>query len=230
MPARVTNFESVHVYRPGHHDTGAATVLRFRSPAGAPEHAADAVRPDTRATTLLGFWIYLMSDCLLFAGLFASYAVLSSHVANGPSGSTLFDLPYVLSETFCLLTSSFTCGLAILAMNQDRRGQTLAWLSLTFLLGLVFVGMEVHEFLRLIRDGAGPDRSAFLSGFFTLVGTHGLHVTGGLIWMAVLMAQVVLKGLTPSSHTRLACLSLFWHFLDIIWVGVFTVVYLLGAA
>ncbi len=228
MPARVTHSENALAYAPAHYDTGSATLLRFRTPPGALEHEAE--HHDTRATALLGFWVYLMSDCLLFAGLFASYAVLSGHVADGPTGKTLFDLPYVLAETFCLLISSFTCGLAMLAMNRGRRDQTLAWLSLTFLLGLVFIGMEVHEFLRMIGEGAGPDRSAFLSGFFTLVGTHGLHVTSGLIWMAVLMSQVMLKGLTPTSQTRLACLSLFWHFLDIIWVGVFTIVYLLGVA
>jgi cytochrome o ubiquinol oxidase subunit 3 len=228
MPARVTRSENALTYQRTRQDTGSATLLWFRNPYDALTHAAED--HDPRATALLGFWIYLMSDCILFAGLFASYAVLSGHVADGPTGGSLFDLPYVLTETFCLLISSFTCGLAMLAMNRERRGQTLGWLSLTFLLGLIFIGMEVHEFLRMIGEGAGPDRSAFLSGFFTLVGTHGLHVTSGLIWMAVLMSQVMLKGLTPTSHTRLACLSLFWHFLDIIWVGVFTVVYLLGVA
>ncbi len=228
MPARVIHSENALTYPRVLHGTGSATVPQIWTPPGALEREEE--HHDTRSTTLLGFWVYLMSDCLLFAGLFASYAVLSGHVANGPSGRTLFDLPYVLAETFCLLISSFTCGLAMLAMNREQRGQTLGWLSLTFLLGLLFVGMEVHEFLRMIGEGAGPDRSAFLSGFFTLVGTHGLHVTSGLIWMAVLMSQVMLKGLTPTSHTRLACLSLFWHFLDIIWVGVFTVVYLLGVA
>jgi cytochrome o ubiquinol oxidase subunit 3 len=228
MSARVTKSQNALAYQPGHDDTGSTTSLGLPSLQDSLMH--EAGDHDTRSTTLLGFWIYLMSDCLLFAGLFASYAVLSGHVADGPTGRTLFDLPYVLTETFCLLISSFTCGLAILAMNRQRSGQTLGWLSLTFLLGLTFIGMEVREFLHMIGEGAGPDRSAFLSGFFTLVGTHGLHVTSGLIWMAVLMAQVVQKGLTPTNQTRLACLSLFWHFLDIIWVGVFTVVYLLGVA
>ncbi len=228
MPARVIHSENALAYAPARYNTTSEALLSLRAPLGVLEHEAE--HHDTRSTALLGFWIYLMSDCLLFAGLFASYAVLSGHVASGPNGRALFDLPYVLAETFCLLISSFTCGLATLAMNRERRGETLGWLSLTFLLGLLFIGMEVHEFLRMIGEGAGSDRSAFLSGFFTLVGTHGLHVTAGLIWMAVLMLQVVLKGLTPTSHTRLACLSLFWHFLDIIWVGVFTVVYLMGVA
>ncbi len=228
MSPRLTNPENALAYLLERNDTGSATVLRFPTPLDALEHEAE--HHDPRSTALLGFWVYLMSDCILFAGLFATYAVLSGHVAGGPTGRALFDLPYVLTETFCLLISSFTCGLAMLAMNREKRGEMLGWLALTFLLGLLFIGMEVHEFLRLIGEGAGPDRSAFLSGFFTLVGTHGLHVTSGLIWMAVLMSQVMLKGLTPTSQTRLACLSLFWHFLDVIWVGVFTVVYLLGVA
>ena len=170
-----------------------------------------------------------MSDCILFAGVFATYAVLGGEVAGGPTGKQLFDLPYVLVETFCLLISSFTYGMAILAVNGDKRGQVLAWLLVTFLLGLSFICMELNEFHHMIAEGAGPDRSAFLSSFFTLVGTHGLHVTSGLIWMAVLMAQVMQRGLTSVNQTRLMCLSLFWHFLDIIWIGVFTVVYLKGA-
>jgi cytochrome o ubiquinol oxidase subunit III len=184
---------------------------------------------DAGSTAVFGFWIYLMSDCILFAAVFASFVVLNGAVAGGPTGKELFDLPYVLVETFCLLTSSFTCGLAMLAAPKGRKGEVVAWLFVTFLLGLAFVGMEVHEFHDLIAAGAGPDRSAFLTGFFTLVGTHGLHVTAGLLWVSVLMAQVTQRGLTATNRTRLICFSLFWHFLDIIWVGVFTVVYLRGA-
>jgi len=183
---------------------------------------------DAGTATLLGFWIYLMSDCILFAGVFASYAVLEHAAAGGPTGKQLFELPYVLGETMCLLVSSFTYGMAMLGSHKGR-GPVLAWLAVTFLLGAVFIGMEVNEFHHLIAEGAGPGRSAFLSAFFTLVGTHGLHVTSGLVWMAVLMGQVAVKGLTEATRTRLNCLSLFWHFLDVIWIGVFTVVYLKGA-
>lgn len=192
-------------------------------------HAHGHEHHDAGSGILLGFWIYLMSDCILFAGVFAAYALLHGETAGGPAGHTLFELPYVLVETFCLLVSSFTYGMAVLAIAKRKRGTVLAWLAVTFLLGLAFIGMEVNEFHHLVSIGAGPDRSAFLSSFFTLVGTHGLHVTAGLVWMALLMAQVAQKGLTATNQTRLMCLSLFWHFLDIIWIGVFTVVYLNGA-
>lgn len=185
---------------------------------------------DDGSTTTLGFWIYLMSDCILFAALFASFAVLRGQTAGGPSGKELFSLPYVLVETSCLLVSSFTYGMAMLAAEQRQQALVLRWLGLTLLLGLAFMGLELHEFSQLIGDGAGPDRSGFLSAFFTLVGTHGLHVTSGMIWMVVLMAHVLRRGLTDANRTRLMCLSLFWHFLDIVWIGVFTVVYLMGVA
>jgi cytochrome o ubiquinol oxidase subunit III len=185
---------------------------------------------DSGAITTLGFWIYLMSDCILFASLFASFAVLRSATAGGPSGREIFSLPYVAVETACLLVSSFTYGMAMIAADQGRQAWVLRWLGLTLLLGLAFVGMGVHEFVKLIGDGAGPARSGFLSAFFTLVGTHGLHVTSGIIWMAVLMAHVMRRGLDAANRTRLMCLSLFWHFLDIVWIGVFTVVYLMGVA
>jgi cytochrome o ubiquinol oxidase subunit 3 len=186
--------------------------------------------PDPASIAQLGFWIYLMSDCLLFAGLFATYSVLHARTAGGPTAQGLFELPYVLTETVFLLVSSFTCGLATLAMGRRSRGATLGWLAVTFALGLVFVGMEVHEFAHMVAAGAGPDRSAFLSSFFTLVATHGIHVTCGLVWMGIMMVLVVKKGFTPSTESRLACLSLFWHFLDIIWVGVFSLVYLFGVS
>ncbi len=191
--------------------------------AGASEHRGGTV------TTVLGFWIYLMSDCLLFAALFATYSVLGREFAGGPTGKELFDLSYVLLETLCLLASSFTYGMVIVALKAGNRGRVLGFLLLTFVLGLGFVGMELKEFARMIGEGAGPGRSAFLSSFFTLVGTHGLHVTSGLIWMAVMMVQASLRQFDTVLPTRLACLSLFWHFLDIIWIGVFTIVYLTGA-
>ncbi len=185
---------------------------------------------DAGAITTLGFWIYLMSDCILFAALFASFAVLRGATAGGPSGREIFSLPYVAVETACLLVSSFTYGMAMISADQGRQAWVLRWLGLTLLLGLTFVGMEIHEFVKLIADGAGPDRSGFLSAFFTLVGTHGLHVTSGMVWMGVLIAHLLRRGLTEANRTRLMCLSLFWHFLDIVWIGVFTVVYLMGAA
>jgi cytochrome o ubiquinol oxidase subunit III len=185
---------------------------------------------DASAITTLGFWIYLMSDCILFASLFASFAVLRGATDGGPAGRDIFNLPYVAVETACLLVSSFTYGMAMISVDQGHKSWVLRWLGLTLLLGLAFVGMEVHEFIKLIGDGAGPDRSGFLSAFFTLVGTHGLHVTSGMVWMAVLIGHLLRRGLTEENRTRLMCLSLFWHFLDIVWIGVFTVVYLMGVA
>jgi cytochrome o ubiquinol oxidase subunit 3 len=179
--------------------------------------------------TLLGFWLYLMSDCLVFACLFASYGVLGRNYAGGPSGADLFSLPLVALNTSLLLLSSITYGFAVLAMQRKRQGATLVWLALTGLLGAGFVGVELHEFAHLIHEGNGPQRSAFLSSFFTLVGTHGLHVTVGIIWLVTLMAQVAKRGLIAANRRRLMCLSMFWHFLDVIWIGVFTFVYLMGA-
>ena len=178
--------------------------------------------------TLLGFWLYLMSDCLVFAMLFATYAVLGSSYAGGPGPKQLFDLPLVALNTTMLLLSSITYGFAMLAMNDGKRGVTQAWLAITGLFGLAFLGIELWEFSHFIHEGATPQTSAFLSAFFTLVGTHGLHVTFGVIWLVVLMVQVQVKGLVPANRRRLMCLSLFWHFLDVIWIGVFTFVYLMG--
>lgn len=180
------------------------------------------------ASTMLGFWIYLMSDCLIFAILFACYAVLGGNYAAGPSPRDLFDLPLVALNTAMLLFSSITYGFAMLAMEEKKIGQTQAWLAVTGLFGLAFLGIELYEFSHLIHEGATPQRSAFLSSFFTLVGTHGLHVSFGLLWLVVLMVQVARKGLIAANRRRLMCLSLFWHFLDVIWIGVFTFVYLMG--
>ena len=179
--------------------------------------------------TLLGFWLYLMSDCLVFACLFATYGVLGRNFAGGPSGADLFELPLVAVNTSLLLLSSITYGFAVIEMQRRRQGATLAWLALTGLLGAGFVGIELHEFAHLIHEGNGPQRSAFLSSFFTLVGTHGLHVTFGIVWLLTLMAQVARHGLIAANRRRLMCLSMFWHFLDVIWIGVFTFVYLIGA-
>ncbi len=185
---------------------------------------------DTASIVTLGFWIYLMSDCVLFAALFATFTVLRGDTAGGPTGREIFGLPNVAIETACLLVSSFTYGMAMIAAERNRKSEVLRWLGLTLLLGLGFLSLEIREFADLVHQGFGPERSGFLSGFFTLVGTHGFHVFSGIIWMLVLMAHVAYRGLTPENRTRLMCLSLFWHFLDIIWIGVFTIVYLLGAA
>ncbi|MBB4098770.1 cytochrome o ubiquinol oxidase subunit III [Sphingomonas kyeonggiensis] len=179
-------------------------------------------------STMLGFWIYLMSDCLIFAILFACYAVLGGNFAGGPGPKDLFDLPLVALNTAMLLFSSITYGFAMLGMAKGNKNQVLIWLAITLVFGGCFLGIELYEFSELIHEGAGPWRSAFLSSFFTLVGTHGLHVTFGSIWLITLMVQVARFGLTAANQRRLACLSLFWHFLDVIWIGVFTFVYLMG--
>jgi len=178
--------------------------------------------------TLLGFWIYLMSDCLIFAVLFACYAVLGRNYAAGPSGADLFDLPIVAVNTALLLFSSITYGFAMLSAQAKKVTPTLIWLAITGLFGLGFLSLELYEFHHLIHEGAGPQRSAFLSSFFVLVGTHGLHVTFGIIWLVTLMVQVTQRGLGVEMKRRLMCLSMFWHFLDVIWIGVFSFVYLLG--
>lgn len=196
-----------------------AEALRFYDLAG--EHHAEQ-------PTLLGFWLYLMSDTLLFACLFASYGVLGRSYAGGPSGAELFELPLVAINTSLLLLSSITYGFAVIEMNRQRRNSTLSWLAITGLLGAGFIGIELNEFGNLIHEGYGPQRSAFLSSFFALVGTHGLHVTFGIVWLVTLMAQVSLRGLTVENRRRLMCLSMFWHFLDVVWIGVFTFVYLMG--
>ncbi|MGX1587591.1 MULTISPECIES: cytochrome o ubiquinol oxidase subunit III [Brevundimonas] len=179
-------------------------------------------------STMLGFWMYLMSDCLIFAILFAVYAVLGGNYAAGPAPKDLFDLPLVAVNTSMLLFSSITYGFAMLAMYRNKVAQTQVWLAVTGLFGLCFLGIELYEFAHMIHLGATPQRSGFLSAFFILVGTHGLHVTFGVIWLVTLMIQVGQKGLIQANKRRLMCLSLFWHFLDVIWIGVFTFVYLFG--
>jgi cytochrome o ubiquinol oxidase subunit 3 len=184
--------------------------------------------PDTFGMQTFGFWLYLMSDLIIFTTLFATFIVLGKNFAGGPTGKELFDLPYVLGETLLLLFSSVTYGLVMLAVHSGRKKRVLLGLAVAFLLGLGFVIMEIGEFHGLIGGGNGPDRSAFLSSFFTLVGTHGTHVAFGLIWMAVMMGQVVIKGLTSPVQSRLLRLGMFWHFLDIVWIGIFSIVYLMG--
>lgn len=179
-------------------------------------------------STPLGFWIYLMSDCLIFAILFAMFGVLGANYAAGPAPKDLFDLPLVALNTAMLLFSSITYGFAMLTMVQGRVAATQTWLAVTAMFGLAFLSIELYEFHHLISIGATPQRSAFLSAFFTLVGTHGLHVTFGTIWLFTLMVQVARHGLITANRRRLMCLSMFWHFLDVIWIGVFTFVYLMG--
>jgi cytochrome o ubiquinol oxidase subunit III len=181
------------------------------------------------ASTMLGFWIYLMSDCLIFAMLFASWGVYGRSTAGGPNAAELFDLKLVALNTAMLLFSSITYGFAMIAGEEGKKSATLGWLFVTLLFGAGFLGIELYEFYHLIHEGAGPQTSAFLSSFFALVGTHGLHVFFGSVWLVVLMVQVTQRGLIPANMRRLACLSLFWHFLDVVWIGVFTFVYLLGS-
>lgn len=179
--------------------------------------------------TLLGFWIYLMTDALIFATLFATYGVLSTSYAGGPKPGEIFELPLVALNTTLLLLSSITYGMAMIDMQAGRTRAVQAWLAVTALFGAGFVGVELYEFGNLIAEGAVPQRSGFLSGFFTLVGTHGLHVTFGLVWIAVMLVQVGQRGLIAENRRRLVCLGMFWHLLDVVWIGVFTFVYLLGA-
>lgn len=179
--------------------------------------------------TVFGFWVYLMTDCVLFATLFATFAVLRNSTYGGPSGGALFSLPFALAETLILLTSSFICGLAILAARQGHKNKVMLLFGLTFMLGLVFLGLELKEFTHLYNEGNSWRRSGFLSAFFTLVGTHGLHITAGLLWIGVLLFKVRRTGLGGAMVKRLTMFSLFWHFLDIVWIFIFSLVYLLGA-
>ena len=179
--------------------------------------------------SVFGFWVYIMTDCVLFATLFATYAVLQHNTAGGPDAKELFSMPFVLVETLILLTSSLTAGLLLLAVRSKQKTQAIIWLAITFLLGAAFLGMELYEFNKLINEGHSWRASAFLSAFFTLVGTHGLHIFTGLMWMIVLGFQLIKKGFSHGTVKRLTLFSMFWHFLDIVWIFIFTIVYLLGA-
>ena len=185
--------------------------------------------PSKRIIVGYGFWIFLLSDIIMFSAFFASYAVLSDGTAGGPTGHDLFDLRNVAIETACLLLSSFTCGIASIGAQARNNMLFYGGMAVTFVLGAAFLGLELHEFVGMIEQGAGPTRSAFLSAFFTLVGCHGLHVSLGLLWLLTMMAQVFAKGYREDILRRMLCFSLFWHALDIIWVALFTVVYLYGA-
>ena len=207
-------------------DTSIAMTSGSGSPGALSFHVAADYHPENG--TLLGFWVYLMSDCLIFACLFAAYGVLGREFAGGPTAAEVLELPTVAINTTLLLLSSITYGFAVLEMQRDRQKPMMVWLAITGLLGAGFITLELREFAHLISIGAGPQRSAFLSSFFTLVGTHGLHVSSGILWLIVLMVQVGRKGLISANKRRLMCLSMFWHFLDLVWVGVFSFVYLMG--
>ena len=181
-----------------------------------------------RIVVAYGFWIFILSDIIMFSALFATYAVLSGNTAGGPTGADLFNLRNVFIETMCLLLSSYTCGIGVLSAERGQPTLFLVFAIFTFALGAAFLVIEGTEFARMVQMGAGPSRSAFLSSFFTLVGTHGVHVASGLVALVYLVAQVIVNGLRPAVLRRLLCWSLFWHALDIVWVGVFTLVYLMG--
>lgn len=180
--------------------------------------------------TSLGFWVYLMTDCILFASLFATYMVLLHGTAGGPGPSDIFQMPLVLAETLILLTSSFTCGMAMIALHKKQPRQVIAWLTATYILGVAFLTIELTEFAMLIGEGHGWQSSAFLSAFFVLVGTHGLHIFVGLLWLLVMATVVLRRGLTSKVTRQLGLFAMFWHFLDLVWIFIFTVVYLMGVA
>ena len=190
------------------------------------EHAPTHHQAEADDRALFGFWIYLMTDLLMFSVLFAVYAVLQGNTDGGKTGKELFSLNLALTETLILLTSSFTCGIGMIAARAGRKNQVLTWFGMTFILGLIFLGLELNEFSNLIREGHTIQSNAFLSSFFSLVGTHGLHITSGLLWMAVTLIYIAKRGLNSNMVRKLAMLSLFWHFLDIVWIFIFTIVYL----
>jgi cytochrome o ubiquinol oxidase subunit 3 len=205
---------------------GAADLAEITTPA-AQAYSGRGPSP-VRITVAYGFWIFLLSDIIMFSALFAAY-VLSGQTAGGPSGRELFELRHVGIETLCLLFSSYTCGLGVLAIARRQMLGFYLGFSLTFVLGATFLGLEVSEFIGLLAQGAGPSRSAFLSAFFSLVGLHGVHVTAGLLWLAFMVAQTAARGPRDFVRRRLLCFSLFWHALDIIWVALLSLIYLMGA-
>lgn len=198
----------------------------------APEAHPDTRVPDTHQDTFsmatLGFWMYLMTDCLLFATLFTTYAVLHDNTFGGPSSRELFDLSLAFTETMILLVSSVTCGFGMLSALKLKRAWVIGWFAVTFVLGASFVAIELTEFTRMVSQGNSWTRSAFLSAFFTLVGTHGLHVSVGLLWILAMIGQLLWSGLTIFTFRRLVIFSMFWHFLDLVWIFIFTFVYLMG--
>ncbi|MFF2089830.1 cytochrome o ubiquinol oxidase subunit III [Paenibacillus sp. NPDC058174] len=194
------------------------------------QHEEHHDHPDIEEMRTFGFWIYLMTDVLIFGTFFAAYIVLRGNTNGGPGPSELFELNGIIVSTFLLLASSYTCGLAVLAMNKGRKRALIGWLAFTAMLGAAFIGLEINEFAHLVNEGATMGTSAFLSAFYTLVGTHGLHVCIGLIWMAAVIRQLASKGITPVMKRKVHTISLFWHFLDVVWIFVFTVVYLMGVS
>lgn len=193
------------------------------------DHANHAHHDDATSKSIFGFWIYIMSDCILFACIFATYIVLMNATYGGPGAKELFHMPYVLGETFLLLISSFTYGIAMLNAHKNHVNKVIFWMIVTLLFGLGFLIMELNEFYHLIIEGHTWSKSAYLSAFFTLVGTHGLHVTCGIIWIILMLFRLSKRGINQIAITKLTCLGLFWHFLDIVWIFVFTIVYLVGA-
>lgn len=191
-------------------------------------HSSAEIELETFHKVEFGFWLYLMTDCILFSMLFATYGVLHNATAGGPTAREIFSLPYSLIETLILLTSSLTCGLGMLSFYKKKKAHVVFWFALTFILGASFLAMELNEFTHMVKEGHSWERSAFLSSFFTLVSTHGLHITFGLLWILVMIYQVIIKGFTYPTLRRFTCLSLFWHFLDLIWIFIFTFVYLMG--
>jgi len=207
-----------------------AVVATDEFEAEAPAEASQTRPMPKRTVVGYGFWLFLLSDIVMFSAFFASYAVLVHATAGGPTGAQLFNQTTVAIETACLLISSYTCGLMSLAIGSRRRAATYLFAAVTFVLGAAFLSLEIREFVNMIAHGATPQRSAFLSAFFTVVGCHGVHVTAGLIWLVVMMAQVAFRGFVANVQRRLLCFALFWHALDIIWVALFTVVYLMGVS
>lgn len=198
------------------------------TPEAHPDLSTPDPHQDTFSKTILGFWMYLMTDCILFATLFTTYAVLQGSTFGGPSSKDLFSLSTAFVETMILLFSTVTCGFGMLSALKNKKRYVLVWLGLTFLLGASFIALEIHEFTHLVQEGNSWTKSAFLSSFFTLVGTHGLHVSIGMLWMVVVIAQVFWFGITVNTFRRLVLFSMFWHFLDLIWIFIFTFVYLIG--
>jgi cytochrome o ubiquinol oxidase subunit 3 len=204
------------------------TTATIEAASNRPAHQHDGGPAPTRIVVAYGFWIFILSDIVMFSALFAAYAVLAGNTAGGPTGAELFNLHNVFLMTMCLLVSSYTAGLGALSAEQRKPERFLIFAAPTFVLGAAFLFLEISEFLGMVDKGAGPSRSAFLSAFFTLVGMHGAHVSAGLIWLIYMVAQVVAKGLRAAVLRRLLCFSLFWHALDIVWIGVMTLVYLMG--
>jgi len=208
--------------------TGLQATAASHTHSNADPHSHDHGHVDLESMRLMGFWIFLITDVILFGTLFATYIVLHGNTNGGPTAEELFKMPGIIASTFILLTSSFTSGLAVLSMNRGSRKGLIGWLAVTALLGASFIALELTEFVEMVHEGATIGTSAFLSAFFVLVGTHGLHVSIGLVWMIALMIQLGRHGITPVTRRKVGVISLYWHFLDVVWIFVFTIVYLMG--